>query len=129
VVTKQQWEEIEKELQNPWGSVSLLCDGYELTLQVQRDKMRLVIIPYIGGHFKGVWIGTDCEERRRFMRVVKRKKWGGNTLKGFTKKELKSMRIDPNETSDSFTPIWTAFKPLKAHLIKNNTSIELAPEV
>jgi len=128
-MTKAEWEAAEQKLMSPWGVVRLICDGFKLSLHTQRDKMRLVIMPYIDDEFKGVWIGTDCEERRRFMRIVKHKRWKKTMWKGFTKKDLKQLDIDPDETFDSYTPWWTSFKTLKAHLIKNNTSIELAPEV
>lgn len=126
-MTKEEWAEVEKKLQSPWGSVDLMCDGYKLTLQVQRDKMRLIIMIFVDGEFKGIWF-NECEERRRFFQPCKRKIYKAKTFKGFSKRTLKSMQIDPNETITHYRPFWTAFRPLKAHLIKNNTSIELVKE-
>jgi hypothetical protein len=128
-MTKEQWAEIETKLQSPWGNVSLMCDGYKLTLQIQRDKMRLVIMIFIDGEFKGIWF-NECEERRRFFRPSVRKIFPPSAFKGFTKKEMKSdwVKKQMDKTITAYSPLWPSFRPLKAHLIKNNTSIELAPE-
>jgi hypothetical protein len=127
-MTKVEWEQIEKSLQSPWGQVELICDGYKLTLQVHRDKMRLVIMTYINGHFKGIWMSEDCEERRRFLRPKVSKVYKDSFFKGFTKKEQKYLKAKYDESITTYLPYWGSFRPLKAHLIKNNTSIELAPE-
>lgn len=127
-MTKAEWEQIEKSLQSPWGSVSLICDGYNLTLQTQRDKMRLVIMTYINGHFKGIYMSEDCEERRRFLRPKVSKVYKDSFFKGFTKKEQKYLRAKYDKSITTYLPYWGSFRPLKTHLIKNNTSIELAPE-
>jgi hypothetical protein len=128
-MTKEEWAEVERKLQSPFGSVDLMCDGYKLTLQVQRDKMRLVIMIYVNGHFKGIWF-DDCEERRRFFRPSTRKLHPASSFKGFTKKELKTdwVKKTMEKTMTSYSPLWLSFRPLKAHLIKNNTSIELVKE-
>ena len=126
-MTKAEWEQIEKSLQSPWGSVELLCDGYKLTLQTQRDKMRLIIMTYSNDHFKGIWISEDCEERRRFFQPKVRKLYKDSFFKGFSKKEEKYLRAKYAKTITTYSPYWGAFRLLKAHLIKNNTSIELAP--
>jgi hypothetical protein len=127
-MTKAEWEQIEKALQIPWGQVELLCDDYKLTLQTHRDKMSLVIMTYVNGHFKGTWMGEDCEERRRFLRPKVTKVFKESFFKGFTKKELKYIRAKYDKTVTTYLPYWGSFRALKAHLIKNNTSIVLAPE-
>lgn len=127
-MTKQQWEQIETSLQSPWGQVNLVCDGYNLTLQVERDKMRLLIMTYINGHFKGIWMSEDCEERRRFFRPKVTKLFKESVFKGLTKKERKYMEEKYNKTITTYLPYWPSFRPLKAHLTKNNISIELVTE-
>ena len=74
---------------------------------------------------------ADCEERRRFFRPYTRTVWSKSQLdmfKKLSKKQLQNRGIDPGKTFTTYYPWWTSFKALKAHLLKNNTSIELAPE-
>jgi len=129
MMTKEEWDKVEKSMNSPWGRISLICDGYRLTLETGLYKRTLSTMVYVNGEWKGAWFGTDCEERRRFFRPVKRLAWRPKMIKGLSKRSLKSLNIDPKETRISYDATWSAFRPLKAHLIKNNTSIELAPEI
>lgn len=129
MMTKEEWDKVDKSMQSPYGRVSLLCDGFKITVETGLYKRRLSSIIYVDGVFKGAWMLEDCEERRRFFRPVKKLLWRRKMTKGFSKKTLKSLGIDPAETRISFTAEWSSFRTLKTHLIKNNTSIELAPEV
>lgn len=128
MMTKAEWDTVEKSMMSPWGRVSLICDGYRLTLETGLFKRKLSTIVYVNGEWKGAWLINDCEERRRFFRPVKRLAWRPKMLKGISKRSLKSLNIDPKEVHIAYDSTWGAFRSLKAHLIKNNTSIELAPE-
>ena len=128
-MTKEEWDKVDKSMQSPYGQISLLCDAFRITIETGIYKRRLSSIIYVNGHFKGAWTREDCEERRRFFRPIKRLVWKKKITKGFSKKSLKSLNIDPTETRIAFSAEWSSFRSLKAHLIKNNTSIELAPEV
>ena len=127
-MTKEEWDKVESSMQSPWGRASLLCDGFKVTLETGLYKRKLSSMVYVNGVFKGAWMLEDCEERRRFFRPIKKLVWRKKITKGFSKKTLKSLNIDPAETRIGFSPEWTSFRSLKSHLIKNNTSIELAPE-
>jgi len=127
-MTKEDWDKVDRSMQSPYGRSSLLCDGFEITIETGLYKRKLSSIIYVNGHFKGAWLLEDCEERRRFLRPVKRLVWKKKITKGFSKRSLKSLNIDPTEVRICFSHEWTSFRSLKAHLIKNNTSIELAPE-
>lgn len=130
-MTKEEWKVAEDQLNRPMQSVHLLCDGYKLTLRLERYKMKLIIAFYVNGEIKGAWLNDDCEERRRFCRPVKKSCWTAKHLalmKKASKRQLKRLGVDPNEHFIIHYPWWTSFKTLKSHLIKNNTSIELAPE-
>lgn len=122
------WAKVEASMESPYGIISLLCDGFLLTLQSGLHKKRIETCVYVNGVMKGSYFVDDCEERRRFMRPVKHLRWKQKTLKGFSKKTLKSLNIDPTEHWISYSCFWGSFRSLKAHLIKNNVSIELAPE-
>lgn len=131
-MTKQEWDIVEEHLKHQFYAVVLICDGYRLTLQLCQIKgMELAIWIWINGQMKGSWYQEDCEERRRFFWPRARHRWSAKsrkTLKGMGAKYLKSKGIDLNEILIIHYPWWKSFRSLKAHLIKNNVSIELAPE-
>jgi len=130
-MTKQEWARVEAELSSPYGSIKLICDGYELLLHATLVKRRLMIGFFVDDHWKGKWMLEDCEHRRRFFRRTEKSLWNAKSkasLKKAGKKLLKSIGMDPEEKIVSYSSHWPSFRPLKAHLIKNNTSIELAPE-
>jgi hypothetical protein len=131
-MTKEEWDKVDAVINNPYRSITLMCDGYKLGLLSSVCKQRVVTMIFVNGEYRGGWSLKDCEERRRFHRrvvhssyspkeKVKYRKWG--------KRMLKEINIDLDRTWESYTCFWTSLRSLKAHLIKNNTSIELAPEV
>lgn len=126
-MTKADWDKVEASMSSAYGLISLLCDGYRLTLQTGIYKRKLSTVPYVNGELKGIWMSQDCEERRRFFRPVQTLVWKKKTTKGFSKKTLKTLGIDPAEKRTYYSCEWS-FRSLKAHLIKNNTSIELITE-
>lgn len=131
-MTKEEWDDVEKTVMTRFGRVKLLCDGYQLRLGlVKLSAMKLGIGMWINGEINVEWMQADCEERRRFFRPYTRSVWSAPQLaqlKKFSKKQLQNSGLDIGKTFTTYYPWWTSFKPLKAHLIKNNTSIELAPE-
>lgn len=128
MMTKEDWDKVEASMNSPYGRITLLCDGYNLTLESGIYKRKLSTIIYVNGVFKGAWILEDCEERRRFFRPVQTLVWRTKFTKGLSKKSLKNLGIDPKEKRTSHSAEWSSFRALKAHLIKNNTSIELVKE-
>ncbi len=126
-MTQEDWKQVEEKLSWPYGVAILHCDGYRLTLQVKQDKMRLVILFYVDGWFKGEWLLNDCEERRRFCRPQERYI---HPAKMRTPKLIKIHKKYgwplPDKKITSYWPWWNNFKTLKAHLIKNNKSVEIA---
>jgi hypothetical protein len=59
--TKEQWDEVKRELSTPYCSVYFLIDGYAIVAQVDRAKMRLVITVYVNGYMRGedIWYGKE----------------------------------------------------------------------
>lgn len=112
-----------------YGSEELLCDGYKLTIQRQQNKNRLYLALYVNREMKGIWITTDCEERRRFFCVSVKPLYSQKKLdevmKGLGKRQKEKFiaehKLDKTYTSHS--PIWTSFDALRRHLVKNNKEI------
>ncbi len=131
-LTKEQWTQIETKLSGIFGLVDLLIDGYKVTFSIQKFKMRLVIQVYINGWFKGEWLQNGgSEEARRFFFPKKYHLHSAKYRKlasRMSKKRRESLMPGWDKTHIVYWPWWTSFKALKAHLIKNNQSIELIEE-
>lgn len=129
-MTKEEWKQVEAALGWPYGTAKLHIDGFEVALGLARAApLKYVITSYINGHFKGDWLITDCEERRRFLRPVTlhlyTPKKRAELLKRFGKRRLKEWGIDLDRTSTCYRWDWTSFAALRRHLVANNERIEL----
>ena len=129
-MTKQDWAYVEGRLKKQYHRVGLNCDGYRVSLLLSRvGDFELAITVFVNGEINGSWLVNDCEERRRFMKPTTKyvmsakdhKSW----VKDFGKRWLKAHGTDVDKTYTSYLPWWKSFRSLKAHLIKNNSSIEL----
>lgn len=134
-ITPADWKRIEEGLSGLFGSEKLMCDGYELTIQRQQEKNKLVLVVYVNGVWKGEWIREDCEERRRFFcpstrRLFSKAKVDKSTAgmgKRHKEKWIAEMGLD--KTMTIYIPVWRNFTALRRHLVKNNTEIlVLQPE-
>lgn len=132
-MTSQDWKEAEERLKSFWSPVRLKCDGYDITLRLERlDQFKNGILVCVNGEIRGEWLSKDCEERRRFMRPVKKSVWT-QKQKASLKKISKRLRqktglFDPDAKLTFYYLHWTSFKALKSHLIKHNSNIEMVRE-
>lgn len=125
-----EWKEVEQRLKRLYWPVELDCDGYRVTLVLERlNDMKNCIGVYIDGVIKVKWAMEDCEERRRFLRPVKKylfTKKQREVMKKVSKKlRQKAGWPDPDKSFIGYSLYWTSFKSLKVHLIKNNNEIKL----
>jgi len=133
-LTKQQWQEIEEKLKSLYSPVRLNCDGYHVTLMLDRiSKFKNAITVYVDGRFKGLWmtIEKDTEEGRRFFPVRSKARCAAKEkdrlIRLFGKRKARKIfKID--NSHEWRVPYWKSFGPLKRHFITNNTSIELLEE-
>lgn len=132
-MTKDDWSALEKELQFAYGSAKLLVDGFEVSFQVQQDKMRLVISVYVNGWMKGIWLSQKTEEATRFCRPVTFSLFPPSKVKkitaGLRKSRIKKHFPELEKKGQYYTSHWLSFSALKRHLIANNKSIELVKPV
>lgn len=124
---EQDWEKVKDLFDSLWGIVELECDGYKITLQVQKvKKLQLGIFVFVNGEIKGTFITTDCEERRRFYPskdvCVHTKKERERLLKIFGKKDYEKRSFDRKIKMHGFS--WTSFSKLKKHFVDNNKEIK-----
>ena len=93
---------------------------------VQAARLKYGFVVYVNGFIRAEWSMNDCEIRRRFYYESKK-----SLLKSSEKAKIKKMRKSVREEImksaqySVFLPYWGSFSRLKAHLIKNNKSIEL----
>lgn len=59
-LSKEQKEFAIKEL-DTCSRVELLCDGYEISLRIQRHKMKLVVGIFVNDTVKGCWCTESSE--------------------------------------------------------------------
>lgn len=126
-ITPEDWKRIEAKLRDFFNYVKLVCDGYELTLVLQRiGQFSNAIAVYINGKIDGKWLIEDCEERRRF--------WCPKSKSFYSKKDMAAFKkisrrvFKEMQAKNKFTyyePYWTSFRSLKSHLIKHNQVIEI----
>lgn len=75
MVTPEQWEQIEQELQGFYGKVTLKLQGRELTLvKSMYSENRLAIVVYIDGKYKPAWGLPEHKERDPFVDQIWRKR-------------------------------------------------------
>ncbi len=126
-MTKEDWEYAEKELSGIFGRVDFTIDGYNVTVSCKLEKTRhFVLMVYIDGKFEWKWAQKDCDIRRRFC-SRHTKCCLDQKQKSRLKREKKAFReeVKKRMTYEYFLPYWNSFRMMKAHFIKNNTSIKL----
>lgn len=135
-ISKEQWAEIEKHLSGVFGRVELLCDGYKITAEIQKNKMKLVVSVYVDGVIKGEWIFNkgDSEIPRKFHQEIKRfafsAKYRAHLIKSsksklYTKEMRAKDAADAVRTSSHWWPHWPNAKAFCRHIRKTCTSIEI----
>lgn len=129
-MSKEDWDRVRKALDNLYGFAKLDIDGFEVTLQLVRvSTYKNAIQIFVNGCFKGKWITTDCEERRRFI-CAKEKSLMNSKEKDNFLKLSKKIQKELNEKYNNFTYItyqslWDSFRSLKKHLVENNAEIKI----
>ncbi|BFH10861.1 hypothetical protein WJ0W_005967 [Paenibacillus melissococcoides] len=125
-MTIEDWKTVEKNLRHLHYPVELNCDGYPVTLVLERvTPFKNGIAVYIDGTVKGSWIIDDCEERRRFMRPITKQLFTRKQLESAKKVSKKYYRDAAAQKYTYHDHRWYSFGSLKRHLIKNNEVIEI----
>jgi hypothetical protein len=129
-MNKAEWDQLKVDLSHAYGQAHLVVDGFRLTLMVrQTGALKYEITPYVNGEFKGIWLRDKTDEAVRFMcpntislfKPAEKKR----LTKGLSKKLIKEWLPNIDAKGTYYVWGWSSFTSLKAHLIKNNKSIEL----
>lgn len=136
-VTKEQWAEIERNLSGPFGEVSLICDGYQVTAQIQSiAPLKQGIVIFVNGVSKGEWFKGEAEEARKFLcaktrhifNAKDREHAQAQLKRRFIKSDQSLSRHYNDVVNDTLThwyPYWTSAKAFCRHLRKTCTEIEV----
>lgn len=127
-MTNEDWKYVEDKISYTFGSVKLLVDGYNVTLECLPEKtLHYVIVVFVDGKFDSKWAMDDCDIRRRFY-SRHTKCFLDQKARNRLKREKKAFReeVKKQATTEYFLPYWNSFRLMKSHFIKNNVSIELA---
>lgn len=131
-LNNEQRERLANELSLPWGRVDLTCDGYRVTLSVQRWKaMTYRVVTYVNGELKYAWLSGSSEApESKFLRASIRPNVTParrrELEKAIGKRRVKS---DPylSGTFVVYLPDWSSGKAALSHLCKVCDSISEIP--
>lgn len=132
-LTKEQQIELAQKLTSPWGSVKLICDGFEIALQVQRFKgMSYRVMTYVNGEFKGIWVSSTQEHsEQKFLRKPARPVYSA-AHKAKMEKIFGKRAVAKDEFYQkkyvTFMPDWASGKSAISHLCKVSESIQVVLE-
>lgn len=131
-MTADEWKKAEQMLLPPFGHAKFLIDGYNVTVETRRtSSTKFSLVVFVDGVFKGKWLTEDVEIRRRFCFEGKKNVLTGKAKQDFIKefgKRAYNRIVKENPEMIHiiyYTPCFGSFRTLKAHFIKNNTSITL----
>lgn len=130
-LSKEQRDKVVSDLSSPWGRAHLMCDGYRITLVVERCKgMTYRVITYVNGSFKGLWCNPKSEApESKFMRKSVRPVYSPGH-----KRELEKLygkrafqKIPKfSATTTSYWPDWASGKAAISHLCRVCDSVQIA---
>ena len=132
-LSKEQKTLILEQLNSQFKSVQMLCDGYEITLRMERYKMKLVIGIYVNGSVKGVWVTKpEKHQESKFLASHQKSYYSAKEkaerIKVFGKREA-NKRYDLDKKFEYKLPYFSTAQAALTHLIKVSDSIELIGEM
>lgn len=129
-LSKEERQKVEEALSHSWGRAVLKCDGYEVTLSVQRvRKLSYRVATFVNGEWRGEWLsGRQQHPEQKFLRRSERAfmtpSMKAKMVKIFGKRAAAK---DPLWTRKivMFYLDWASGKQALAHLLKVCESVEL----
>lgn len=131
--TKEQWQEVEKNLSRLFSGVYLRCDGFVVYASLVRASVsKLCIQPYVDGVLAGAWFlraedGTYAEQAVRFYRPVDKTRYTPKFVK-IMEKAIGKRRCRADGYYDKrryYMTTWGTPTAFIRHLKKNNERIEI----
>jgi len=128
-LSKEQKDLILKQLNCQFNAVYLMCDGYEITLKMERYKMKLVISIYVNGSVKGAWaVKPEEHPESKFLASHQKSYYSAKRkaeiIKIFGKCKA-NKRYNLEQKFEYKLPFFSTAQAALNHLIKVSDSIEL----
>ncbi len=132
-LSKAQKDFILKQLNRQFEMVVLMCDGYEITLKMERYKMKLVIGIFVNGSVKAAWAAKPEEHpESKFLASHQKSYYSAKRkaeiIKAFGKREA-NKRFNLDQKFEYKLPFFSTAQAALNHLIKVSDSIELIGEM
>lgn len=132
-LSKEQKADAIKQLNGLFNTVRLICDGYKITLKMERYKMKLVIGIYVNGHIKGAWaVKPEEHPESKFLASHQKSYYSAKEkaerIKAFGKREA-NKRFNLDKKFEYKLPFFNSARSALNHLIKVSDSIELVTEM
>lgn len=129
-MTKDEWQEAEQRALWKYGGLTLLVDGYRISVQPQyATPYKIELAVYVNGVFRGEWVIKDCEERRRFCYCTKHSLIKRSCPKRMKERLLKAEgKTEDDYAYYTYSPYYPNFAALRRQLEKNNKDIQLITE-
>ncbi|MHA3079529.1 hypothetical protein [Acinetobacter sp. ANC 5502] len=133
-LSKEQKAFILEKLNHQYSSVKVKCNGYEISLCLERvAKTKLAINVYVDGFFKSVWLFKPDEhiESKFYPTLYKSyysAKQKAELTKIWGKREVKK-RCDLDVKYEYKLPFFNSARSALNHLIKVSDSIDLITEM
>lgn len=131
-MTPEEWKRAESAVHSLVSYADLDVDGYKVSIRMARaTPYKNVVQLFVNGEFKGKWLTTECEERRRFIRQTEVSILSKKDLEDLRKelrlgkREFEAFMKKHNNKCPMYHSTWPSFKALKSHLCKNNENISL----
>lgn len=131
-LTKEQKDELAQQLDHPWGSVALLCDGFRVDLRVEHSgKLAYRVVTYVNGAWEGKWFSGKTEyPEQKFLNKRTRRAYSPKFIKDMEKiLGKRAVAKDPEyrKTFVTFDISWPSGKAAINHLCRACESVEIAP--
>lgn len=128
-LSKEQKSHVIEKLNSPRNTVHLTCDGYKITLTIERIKMKLVVAIFINNTIQAAWFTHPQEHPESKFLLTRYKSYfsakrKAEIIKAFGKREA-NKRYDLDKKFEYKLPYFNTAKSAIDHLIKVSDSIEL----
>lgn len=131
-LSKEQKDKLAETLSTPWGSATLICDGFRIGLQVQLAKaMTFRVVTFVNGVWKGDWCsGTSEYPEQKFLNK-RTHRAVSPAIKAKMEKIMgkRALAKDPyySKTFVAYDVSWPSGKAAISHLCRVCESVEIAP--
>ena len=129
-LTKEVLDSVLQELSGSYGVVILRCDGYEVTLTVQRFKaMTYRVMTYINGKFNHAWCHPKGEApESKFLRKSVRQLYSAKERQEAQKALGKRAAARMDGTYTIYLPDWPTGRAALSHIDKVCDSVEFVSQ-